>query len=97
MSQKTTDIQEFSARVRLLIERCKQQKQENERLSELVCQQTTEIENLRAMVKKLNEKYDALMAAKMLNITDGDIDETKKRVNNLIRTVNQCITLLSEK
>ena len=43
------------------------------------------------------KKYNALMTAKMLTIADTDIENTRKKVNKLIRTVNQCITLLSEK
>jgi len=97
MSQIDTDIQKFAALVRLLIEKTKKQEQENERLTELVRQQTSEIDSLKTLLKELNGKYDTLMTAKMLNITDGNIDDTKKRVNNMIRTVNQCITLLSEK
>jgi hypothetical protein len=35
--------------------------------------------------------------AKMLEITDGDLETAQKRVAKLIREVNKCITLLSEK
>ena len=42
-------------------------------------------------------KYKELMDAKMLNIADGDLENARKRVNDLIRTVNQCITLLNER
>jgi len=34
---------------------------------------------------------------KMLEVTDGDMEVAKKRVTKLIRDVNKCITLLSEK
>jgi hypothetical protein len=35
--------------------------------------------------------------AKMLEVTDGDMEAAQKRVSKLIRDVNKCITLLSEK
>jgi hypothetical protein len=35
--------------------------------------------------------------ARMLEITDGDLEGAKKRIAKLIRDVNKCITLLSEK
>jgi hypothetical protein len=35
--------------------------------------------------------------AKMLEITDGDMESAQKRLAKLIRNVNKCITLLSEK
>jgi hypothetical protein len=35
--------------------------------------------------------------AKMIEITDGDLEGAQKRLSKLIRDVNKCITLLSEK
>lgn len=35
--------------------------------------------------------------AKMLEITNQDMDSARKRLAKLIRDVNKCITLLSEK
>jgi hypothetical protein len=34
--------------------------------------------------------------AKMLEITDGDLDSAKSRVAKMIRDVNKCIALLSD-
>jgi hypothetical protein len=34
--------------------------------------------------------------AKMIEITDGDMEAAKKRIAGLIREVNKCITLLSD-
>ncbi len=54
------------------------------------------ITELKKQLEEAEKKYDALMTAKMLSIADTDIENTRKKVNKLIRTVNQCITLLSE-
>lgn len=54
------------------------------------------ITELKKQLEEAEKKYDALMTAKMLSIADTDIENTRKQVNKLIRTVNQCITLLSE-
>lgn len=54
------------------------------------------ITGLKKQLEEAEKKYDALMTAKMLSIADTDIENTRKKVNKLIRTVNQCITLLSE-
>ncbi len=56
-----------------------------------------EIQELKKEINNLKENYNALVTAKMLNITDENIEETRKRINRIIRTVNQCITLLSER
>ena len=56
------------------------------------------------VIKELEEKnariqhdYDTLKMTKMMQVTDGDIEVSRKRVNRLLRDVNKCITLLSEK
>ena len=54
------------------------------------------ITELKKQLEEAERKYDALMTAKMLSIADTDIENTRKKVNKLIRTINQCITLLSE-
>ena len=54
------------------------------------------ITELKKQLEEAEKKYDALMTAKMLSIADTDIENTRKKVNKLIRTINQCITLLSE-
>ena len=39
--------------------------------------------------------YNSLKMAKMMTISDADMEATQKRVAKLIRDVNKCITLLS--
>jgi hypothetical protein len=34
--------------------------------------------------------------AKMMQITDGDLEGAKARVTKMIKTVNQCIAILSD-
>ena len=41
--------------------------------------------------------YDSLKMAKMMTISDSDMETTQKRIAKLIRDVNKCITLLSDK
>ena len=41
--------------------------------------------------------YDSLKMAKMMTISDNDMEATQKRIAKLIRDVNKCITLLGEK
>jgi hypothetical protein len=36
-----------------------------------------------------------MMMAKMIEITDGDIEASRKRVQKLIRSVNKCISLVN--
>ena len=43
-----------------------------------------------------DSNYNSLKMAKMLEITDGDLEGAKARVSKMIREVNKCISLLSD-
>ena len=64
----------------------------------------SEVERLKVKVGELNEQltqkqneYNMLKMAKMVEITDSDLTTARNKVNKLIREVNKCINLLSEK
>ena len=63
----------------------------------MVDERDKRIAELEHAVSEKDREYQALKTAKMLEITDGDIESAKNRVAKLIRDVNQCITLLSDK
>ena len=55
-----------------------------------------DIENLRTQLAQSTNDYNSLKMAKMIEITDGDLENTKARLSKLIREVNKCITILKE-
>lgn len=97
MSKAESQINTFTTRVRQMILQYKEVKKENAELYSMVDERDKKIEDLKKQLEESEKKYNALTSAKMLNIADADIESTRKRINKLIRTVNQCITLLSEK
>ena len=56
-----------------------------------------EIAQLKEQLGQAERDYNSLKMARMLEVTDGDVEGAKKRVAGLIREVNRCITMLSEK
>ena len=72
-------------------------KKENDELYVLVDQREQEIKQLQGELSQAEADYNSLKMAKMLEVTDGDMETAQKRVAKLIRDVNKCITLLSEK
>lgn len=54
-----------------------------------------EIRRLQAQVKELQDSYQLLKTAKMLEIYDGDVEKSKRRIESLIRQVDRCIALLN--
>ena len=57
---------------------------------------TSEIEELKARVTQADNDYNSLKMARMLEITDGNLDEAKERLSRMIRQVNKCIAILSD-
>ena len=62
----------------------------------MVDERDKKIKELENLIAQKQSEYNSLKTAKMLEITDGDLDGAKKQVAKLIREVNKCITLLSE-
>ena len=55
-----------------------------------------EVKDLQAKLTQKDNDYNALKMAKMMTITDGDLETAKARIQKLIREVNKCITLVSD-
>jgi hypothetical protein len=54
---------------------------------------------VKELQQKLEQKqydYDTLKMAKMMEITDGNLQDAKDRLSRLIRDVNKCIAILSD-
>ncbi len=97
MTAEDKTITLFTTRLRQLILEFEQLKQENKRLREEIAQRDGVISDVDAKLKSLQENYDSLMTAKMLEVNEGDMEAAKARLSRLIRSVNRCITMLSEK
>jgi chromosome segregation ATPase len=94
-NEKTLNL--FSTRVRQMILQFKETKTACQKLNEQVEEKNAQIKQLQEQLAQAQRDYDSLKMAKMIEITDGDIEGAKKRVQSLIRDVDKCITLLSGK
>lgn len=90
-------INTFATRVRQMLLQYNALKKENVSLRTEVMKRDAEIADLKAELELWQAEYDNLKLTKMLEITDGDMETAQKRVAKLIRDVNKCITMLSEK
>lgn len=97
MSANEKTIDTFAARVRQLIFQYNELKKENDELYGIVENRDNEIKKLKSQVAQWRKDYDSLKMAKMIEIGEGDMKEAQKRITKLIRDINKCITLLSEK
>jgi len=97
MNANEKTLNTFATRVRQMILQYEEVKKENTDLCELVGKRDKEIEKLEAQLKQARNDYNSLKMAKMIEISDGDMENAQKRISKLIRDVNKCITLISEK
>ncbi len=95
MQDAETILRTFATRVRQLILKVGELKKANSELTAVVSQRDAEITKLKEQLSLQEKKYNAMMMAKMINITDGDIETSKKKIQKLIRSVNQCMALLN--
>lgn len=96
MSSSEKTITTFETRVRQLILRFQELKKENEDLYAMVEKNEQDIKELRGKLTQADSDYNALKMAKMMTITDGDLEGAKAKVAKLIREVNKCIAILSD-
>lgn len=87
----------FATRVRQLILQYSSVKKENSELYAMVDERDQEIFKLQKQLAQAQSDYQSLKLARMIEVSDGDMEVAQKRVAKLIRDVNKCITLLSEK
>lgn len=95
LSEQT--LSTFQTRARQLVLRFKQLEKENEELYDMIDRNEKTIAELKAELVRKSTDYDSLKMARMIGISDGDIETTKARLSKLIRDVNKCIAVLTEK
>lgn len=87
----------FTTRIKQLILRFKEIKKEKDDLHALVKERDSKIKNLEAKLTQAQNDYNSLKVARMIEISDRDMENAQNRLSKLIRDVNKCMTLLSEK
>ena len=95
MTESEKALATFQTRVRDLIRQFQILKKENEELYAIVGKNEQDIEKLQARLSQKEHAYQSLKMAKMIEITDTDLEGAKNRLAKLIRDVDKCITVLS--
>ncbi|MCH3982832.1 MAG: hypothetical protein LKE41_13230 [Prevotella sp.] len=90
-------LNQFATRVRQMILQYRDIEKENNELYAMVDERDAKIRQLEEKLTQAENDYNSLKLAKMVEISDGDIELSKKKLAKLIRDVDKCITLLSER
>lgn len=87
----------FTTRVRQMILRFQQLKQEKHDLEQTLAERDQQIASLQQELEQARLDYESLKMARMLTVSGDDVESAQKRISAMIRDVNRCITLLNGK
>jgi predicted RNase H-like nuclease (RuvC/YqgF family) len=96
MTANERTLATFETRLRQMILRFQELKKENQELYATIQSDEKKMAELRQKLEQKQYDYDSLKMAKMIEITDGNLDDAKERLSKLIRDVNKCIAVLSD-
>lgn len=96
MEADSNSINLFTTRVRQMILQYNELKERNTALQATIDSHAARVDALEKQLALLRADYDSLKLARMVTITDGDMETAQKRIARLIRQVDKCITLLGE-
>lgn len=97
MNATEQTINTFATRTRQLILEYNQLKTTLRETKQTVEERDAKIASLEAELAQAKRDYESLMMARMIEITNGDMESAQKTISKLIRDVNKCITLVSGK
>ena len=96
MTANEKTLATFETRLRQLLLRFQELKKENGEVYAMLEANKKTVKELQERINQQQADYDSLKMAKMIEITDGNLDGAKERLSKLIREVNKCIAILSD-
>ncbi len=94
-SEERQSMKKFEAKIRNVLAQFRVLKQENSDLYTELENKDEEIKQLKAQLAQSQNEYNNLKLAKMIEISDSDIKESKTKISKLVREINKCINILS--
>lgn len=96
MTTTEQETQDFAARVRMLLLRYKEAQDDIARLRRELAAAERKVADNALLAEAAKRDYETLRTARMLEVSNQDLEETRRRVARLVRSVDKCITLLTE-
>jgi len=93
-NEDTQLVKLLETRVRQLILRNQELKQQNAQLWQQVADDDAKLQSLQEENKQLQSQYADLKTARMLQLGDNDTRNAKQRIAKLVREIDKCIAIL---
>ena len=94
-AEERQSMKNFEAKIRQVVAQFRVLKQENADLYAELEGRDEEIKKLKAELTLSKNDYNNLKLAKMIEISDADIKESKMKISRLVREIHKCISILS--
>ncbi len=94
-AEERQSMKNFEAKVRQILAQFRVLQQENADLYADLEGKDEEIKKLKAELVQSKNDYNNLKLAKMIEISDADIQTSKMKITQLVREINKCINILS--
>ncbi len=95
IEDKNEIINELKQKVYKIISLYNESIKKNYNLEQKNIELLNKLNNSKNEIKKLQEKYDLLKIAKTVSTNVKDVNDTKNKINRIIREVDKCIALLN--
>lgn len=95
LENKDNILQVFQTRARQLMYEYESVRKQRNELVKTVEQKELEIKKLHEKLENLEQSYQNLKTAKMIEINNGDVAKSKQHFEALVRQVDKCIALLN--
>lgn len=92
--QETTD---FATRVRGLLLRYRQTQEQLRDTRAALTAAEKKARDMELLATAAKRDYDTLRAARLMELSGGDVESVRRRVAKLARDVDKCVVLLSER
>ena len=87
-------VADFESRVRQLMMEYQALNAENDRLNDTLKSKDQTIQQLKEKNEQLASDYESLKMAKMIQISDSEMEDAQKRITKLVREIDRCISLI---
>lgn len=96
MSPSEVTLAAFEARLRQMILQFQNLKEENKELYAMLEKSEEDNKRLSLQLDDVKRQFDTYKMAKMIEVSEGDVEATKAKLAKIIRDVNKCISILTE-
>lgn len=89
-------LEQFHEKLLTLRQKHRQAVERNKELENILAQRNSEYQSLEQRFADLEQNYNNLKQARVISLSDAEINATRNRLTQLVRKIDQCIESLTK-